>query len=109
MARQMGAIATTLTVSMLSGYATGKVMALFQEDDITDGANLFVDKSYWETTYFDPSVPRYPSPHSKHSIKAFSKHSQKYDLTANNHSAVATVAAAPEHAPGDNNDPSENA
>jgi Ammonium Transporter Family len=125
MGRQVAAIATTLAVSMISGFATGKVMALFQEDDI-HGDNMFADKSYWETAYFDPSVPRRAaavgpnnnniSPHSKHSIKGLSKHSQKYDLTASNHigaTVAPVVAAAPEHAPGTgddvDNDPSENA
>jgi predicted PurR-regulated permease PerM len=109
MGRQIAAVVTTLAVSIVSGFVTGKVMALLEQDDIQDGTNLFVDKSYWETAYFDPSVRpnnaaaansgssnRMISPNSKHSVKAIcSQHSHKYDLAASNR-AEAAVAPAPE-------------
>lgn len=60
-ARQIGGIATTLGVSIVSGYATGKFIGMFAEED----KGNYKDDSWWQTEYFDVSRHLDASAHSR--------------------------------------------
>jgi hypothetical protein len=60
-ARQIGGIATTLGVSIVSGYATGKFIGMFAEEDKRN----YRDNRWWQTEYFDVSRHLDASAHSR--------------------------------------------